>query len=200
VPIQRLAAFYQKYYQPDNALLTIAGKFDENKVLAQVATLFGAIPKPTRTLEKSYTVEPTQDGERSITLRRVGDSQGLFAVYHAPAGSHGDDPVLNVLAGVLGDVPSGRLYKALVDNKKAVGTSMGVADLHDPGFIIVSASLKLDQSLDEARQIMLKTVEGVANEPPSKEEVERVKTRLLKNLEQELNDSQAVALDLSEYD
>ena len=79
VPIHKLAAFYQKYYQPDDALLTIAGKFDEAQTLAQVAKLFGPIPRPTRTLEQTYTVEPTQDGERSITLRRVGDSQGLMA-------------------------------------------------------------------------------------------------------------------------
>jgi zinc protease len=199
VPISRLAAFYQKYYQPDNALLTIAGKFDDGKTLAQVAALFGAIPRPARTLEPSYTVEPTQDGERSISLRRVGDTQGVMVVYHGPAGAHPDDPALNVLSGVLGDVPSGRLYKALVDNKKAVGASMGMEDLHDPGFIIVSARLKLDQSLDEARQILLKTVEGFTAEPPTKEEVERVKTRLLKNIELEMNDSQSVALDLSEY-
>ena len=57
----------------------------------------------------------------------------------------------------------------------------------------------MDQSLDEAREILLKTVEGIAAEPPSKEEVERVKTRLLKNIELEMNDSQSVALDLSEY-
>ncbi len=194
-----MAAFYQKYYQPDNALLTVAGKFDETKILAQVAALFGAIPKPTRTLEKSYTVEPTQDGERSITLRRVGDTQGIVAIYHGPAGSHPDDPAINVLSGVLGDSPSGRLYKALVDNKKAVGASMGIEDLHDPGFIMASAKLKIDQSIDDARQILLKTIEDVANEPPTKEEVERVKTRLLKNIELEMNDSQAVALDLSEY-
>jgi len=199
VPIERLAAFYRKYYQPDDALLTIAGKFDDGKTLSQVAALFGGIPRPTRTLEKSYTVEPTQDGERSITLRRVGDTQGVMVVYHTPAGSHPDDPPLNVLSSILGETPSGRLYKALVDNKKAVGASMGVEDLHDPGFIIVSATLKLDQSLDEARQILLKTVEGVTAEPPSKEEVERAKTRLLKNIELEMNDSQSVALDLSEY-
>src|SRR5206468_1270531 len=132
-------AFYQKYYQPDNALLTIAGKFDEAKTLAQVATLFGAIPKPTRVLEKTYTVEPTQDGERSVTLRRTGDTQGLVAIYHTPSGSHPDDAPLNVLAGVLGDNPSGRLYKALVDNKKAVGAGMDMTDMHDPGFIMVSA-------------------------------------------------------------
>ncbi|MCX6627436.1 MAG: pitrilysin family protein [Candidatus Solibacter sp.] len=199
VPINRLASFYQKYYQPDNALLTIAGKFDEANTLAQVAALFGAILKPTRTLEKSYTVEPTQDGERSITLRRVGDTQGLVAIYHVPAGSHPDGAALNVLAGVLGDRPSGRLYKALVDNKKAVGASMGMEELHDPGFMLASVSLKVDQSLDEARQILLKTVEGLTAEAPSKEEVERVKTRLLKNIELEMNDSQSVALDLSEY-
>ena len=162
VPIDKLAAFYQKYYQPDNAVLTIAGKFDEAKTLAQVAALFGPIPRPTRTLEQTYTVEPTQDGERSITLRRVGDSQGIvMLVYHVPAGSHPDDAALNVLAGVLGDSPSGRLYKALVDNKKAVGASMEMNDLHDAGFMMASVSLKTDQSLDEARQILLKIVEGV---------------------------------------
>ena len=199
VPIERLAAFYRKYYQPDDALLTIAGKFDDGKTLAQVAALFGGIPRPTRTLEKSYTVEPTQDGERSITLRRVGDTQGVMAVYHVPAGSHPDAAALNVLAEILGDRPSGRLYKALVDNKKAVGASMGMEELHDPGFLLASATLKLDQSLDEARQILLKTVEGLPAEAPSKEEVERAKTRLLKNIELEMNDSQSVALDLSEY-
>jgi zinc protease len=199
VPIQKLASFYQKYYQPDNALLTIAGKFDEAKTLALVVQYFGGIAKPTRTLEPSYTVEPTQDGERSVTLRRVGDTQGLVALYHVPSGGHPDAAALEVLAGVLGDRPSGRLYKALVDNKKAVGASMGMEELHDPGFIAASANLKLDQSLEDATKILLKTVEGIPAEPPTKEEVERVKTRLLKNIELEMADSQSVALDLSEY-
>uniref|UniRef100_Q027T3 Peptidase M16 domain protein n=1 Tax=Solibacter usitatus (strain Ellin6076) TaxID=234267 RepID=Q027T3_SOLUE len=199
VPIARLAAFYQKYYQPDNAILTVAGKFDEAQTLALIAKNFGPIPKPTRKLEQSYTVEPTQDGERSVTLRRVGDTQGLVALYHVPSGSHPDAAALEVLSGMLGDRPSGRLYKALVDNKKAVGASMGMEELHDPGFIMASANLKLDQSLDDARQTLLKVVEGVSSEPPTKEEVERVKTRLLKNIELEMADSQSVALDLSEY-
>src|ERR1019366_4986237 len=123
VPIQKLASFYQKYYQPDNALLTIARKFDDAKTLAQVAPLFGAIPKPSRTLEKSYTVEPTQDGERSITLRRVGDTQGLVAIYHVPAGSHPDAAALEVLAGDLSEYFSQgdwRLMFLMRDRIKAV--------------------------------------------------------------------------------
>src|SRR5260370_10688502 len=58
VPIERLAAFYQKYYQPDNAILTIAGQFDGTKALAIVAETFGAIPRPQRPLEQTYTADP----------------------------------------------------------------------------------------------------------------------------------------------
>src|SRR5271157_3944133 len=66
VPIDRLAAFYKKYYQPDNAVLVIAGQFDASTALAAVADTIGRIPRPTRTLDPTYTVEPAQDGERFV--------------------------------------------------------------------------------------------------------------------------------------
>ena len=75
VPIDRLQAFYKTYYQPDNALLLVAGKFDEAKTLTLVQQYFGSIPKPTRILPVLYTAEPVQDGERLVTLRRTGDVQ-----------------------------------------------------------------------------------------------------------------------------
>src|ERR1051325_9507534 len=62
VPIANLQAFYRKYYQPDNAVLMVAGKIDEAKTLALVNKYFGPIPRPTRQLQKDYTIEPTQDG------------------------------------------------------------------------------------------------------------------------------------------
>src|ERR1035441_9076611 len=199
VPIENLAAFYKRYYQPDNALLLVAGKFDEAKALAWIVEDFGKIPRPERKLELPYTVEPTQDGERSVTLRRVGDTQYVMALYHTPAGMHPDDAAVQVLSGVLGDVPSGRLYKALVDNKKAVGAWMDPEEKHDSGFVVAYAQLSLDQNLDEAKQILLKTVEDFVKEPPSKEEVERVKTRIAKNIELAFANSQAIALDLADY-
>ena len=199
VSFDRLAAFYHKYYQPDNAILTVAGKFAPEKTLAWVAEIFGKLPRPQRTLDRTYTVEPTQDGERSVTLRRVGDTQYVAVLYHTPSAIHPDDAPLQVLTGVLGDVPSGRLYKALVDNKKAVGAGMGSQELRDPGFIMASAQLSPDQSVAEAKQILLSTVEGLAKEPPSKDEVERVKTRLLKNIELNMTSSQNLALMLTEY-
>jgi len=198
VPIERLAAFYQKFYQPDNAILVVAGRFDEAKTLEWIAATVGKVARPQRKLEQTYTVEPTQDGERTVTLRRVGDTQSLVMMYHMPSASHPDAAALDVMTGVLGDSPSGRLYKALVDNKKAVSASMDTISLHDPGVMIASVRMRQEQSAEEARKILVDTVEGLVKEPPTKEEVERVKTKFLKQIELFIADSQRVALSLSE--
>jgi zinc protease len=198
VPIDRLAAFYRKYYQPDDAVLTVAGKFDEAKTLAWIAQLFGPIPRPQRKLAPTYTVEPVQDGERTVTLRRVGDTQEIMAAYHIPAAAHPDADAIEVLAGVWGDEPSGRLYKELVEGKKAVSVGVNTLSLHDPGLLLAAATLRQEQSLDEARAILIQTMEGMAGAAPTKEEVERVKTRLLKEIDLEMADTEGVALALSE--
>ncbi|MGA7237517.1 MAG: pitrilysin family protein, partial [Bryobacteraceae bacterium] len=196
VPVENLAAFYQKYYQPDNAVAIVAGQFDESKALGMVAQTLGAIPRPSRVLKQPYTSEPTQEGERAVTLRRVGEVQAIMAVYHIPAELHPDFAALSVMAQVLGGGQTGRLYKALVDNKKAVAANMSASGMHDPGFALAFVQLKPDQNIDEAREILLKTVENLAAEPPSQDEVDRAKTRMLKNIELTLTNSQNVALTL----
>ena len=90
VPIDRLAAFYHKYYQPDNAVLTIGGQIDPTQALAMIGRTLGAIPRPTRKLDATYTVEPIQDGERFVELRRVGTGKNLILAYHGPAMAHPD--------------------------------------------------------------------------------------------------------------
>src|SRR5260221_11406116 len=71
VPIENLQAFYKKFYQPDNVVLIVAGKFDEAKALAVVEKYLGALPRPSRKLDNTYTEEPAHDGERIVVLRRV---------------------------------------------------------------------------------------------------------------------------------
>ncbi|MBV9771758.1 MAG: insulinase family protein, partial [Bryobacterales bacterium] len=201
VPIDKLAAFYRKYYQPDNAVLVIAGQFDQSKALEYVAETCGAIPRPTRKLDATYTVEPAQDGERFVALRRVGENPAIAIAWHAPALSNSDSAALEVLDGVLaggGRGGTGRLYHALVDNKKVVAVRMNYEELHDPGFVVVSASLSKDQSLDEARKVILDTVASVASEPPTAAEVEKEKARILHSMELRMANSQQAALGLSE--
>lgn len=199
VPITNLAVFYQKYYQPDNADLIIAGQFDESKALAMVAETIGSIPRPQRVLMQPYTSEPTQEGERSVTLRRIGNIQGIIVVYHIPAALHPDMAPLEVMAQVLGAPQTGRLYKALVDSQMAVAASMSAEDQHDPGVAMAFVQLKPEQSIDDAQQILLKTIEGFANDPPTQEEVDRAKARILKNVELAFTNTQSMAIMLGGY-
>ncbi|HYA18182.1 MAG TPA: pitrilysin family protein, partial [Bryobacteraceae bacterium] len=203
VPIDRLAAFYHKYYQPDNAVLVIAGRFDESKTLQWVTDTVGTIPRPGRKLDETYTVEPTQDGQRMVELRRVGSNQIVTIGWHAPALAHPDSAALEVLSGIMetgggrGGGGTGRLYKSLIDNKKAISVRMDYNELHDPGFVIASATLSNDQSLDDAKKTIVETIRSAVSEPPTKDEVERVKSRILQGMEMSMSNSQGAALQLT---
>jgi zinc protease len=199
VPIDRLQAFYRNYYQPDNAVLIVAGKFDPAKTLPLIKETFGAIPKPERKLQETYTEEPVQDGEREIMLRRVGDIQAILLAYHGPAGSSEDSTPLQVLADILVDPPAGRLYKALVESKKATSVGGGHDQLHDPGYVELMAEVRKENSLDDVRKTMLDVIDGVVKEPPSKSEVDRIRTKMLKDFDLAFNNTQRVALQLSEW-
>lgn len=199
VPIDRLQAFYKRYYQPDNSVLVVSGKIDEAKTLGLIQKYFGAIPKPTRVLPPNYTIEPTQDGERMVTVRRVGDSQMLMSGYHIPAGAHTDYAALEVMHTILTDEPSGRLYKSLVESKKATSIFGLQFANKEPGYSLFVAELPKDKSIDEARNTMIETVETFAKTAPTKEEVERAKLQSAKNNEQLMNSPERAALELSEW-
>jgi zinc protease len=199
VPIDRLQAFYRTYYQPDNAVLLVAGKFDEPKTLALVNEYFGPIPRPTRTLPGVYTAEPTQDGERAVTVRRVGDVQWVLSAYHVPAGADPDFAPLDLVVQVLGDTPAGRLHKGMVETKQASQVFGGNFQLHDPGTAYFAAQVRQDQSLENAREGLLKIVDAIATTPPTSEELERARTNLLTQIELQLNSSDQVGLQLSEW-
>ena len=199
VPIDRLQAFYRKYYRPDNAMLVVAGRFDEAKALKMIQDTFGKLKKPGEPVPVTYTAEPVQDGEREVTLRRVGDTPVITSLYHVPEGAHPDFAAIDVLTQVLGDNPSGRLYKALVETKKASRTGASNLQLRDPGIIAFSVILREDQPLGPAREELLKTVEAATATPFTEEEVERAKTTLLKSIDLMLNNSERAAIELSEW-
>jgi zinc protease len=204
VPIDRLQAFYRKYYQPDNAALVIAGRFDPETALQLVAEKFGDIPKPDRTGEnqlfETYTAEPAQDGERSVTLRRVGDEQITMAAFHVPAGSTEDFAAVDVLSHILGTEPSGRLYQAL--DAKGLAASSGASDwqLREPGMLYTWARVRESEPLQPATDAMLAALDAIgSDQPPTEEEVNRAKTDYLKNIELAFNNPQGIALRLSTW-
>ncbi len=199
VPIERLQAFYRHFYQPDNAVLVVAGKIEEAKTLGLVTKHFAGIPKPSRPLRRTYTVEPVQDGERTVTLRRVGDTQVAIVGYHAPPSSHEEFVALDLAVSMFGDQPGGRLYKALVEGKKAASANMFSRQARDAGYVMASATVRVGTDLAEANRVLIDTVESIAKQPFTAEEFERIRGRELKDFELSLNDPETLAFYLSEW-
>jgi zinc protease len=198
VDIPRLQAFYRKYYQPDNATLIVSGKFPRDKVLPWIAQTYGVIKKPTRVLPKLYTLDAVQDGERTVTLRRSGGVPVLYSAYHVPPGSHPDYAAVEMLGLIMGEAPAGRLHKRLTEKGLAATTFAFSAGLADPGFALFGAQLGPAQEVDAARRELLATLESVASEPITAEELERAKTKWLKGWELAFTNPETVGISLSE--
>lgn len=203
VPLDRLRGFYRKYYQPDNAVLVVAGRFDPEKAIDLIEEKFGAIPRPDRSganeLFETYTAEPAQDGERTVTLRRVGDVQVAMAAYHIPAGSDEQFAALEVLTHLMSTPPAGRLYKNLVEPGLAASASAFAFQLGEPGLLLAQARVRKGGDLETAASAMLDTLHGVVEAPPTEEEVTRAKTEYTANFDLGFNNPQSIALQLSEW-
>lgn len=199
VDIGRLSAFYRTYYQPDNAVLLVSGRIDETKTLRWVQETFGRIPKPARILPKTYTREPVQDGERQVVVRRPGDIQLALAGYHVPAGADPDFGPIAVLAQVLGDTPTGRLHKALVESKQAIAAFGHPLQLREPSYLVFGVQLRADAPLEICKDALLSVLEGADALRFTPEEVERAKQQLLKDVDMTLNDADRAGMALSDY-
>lgn len=199
VPIERLQAFYRSWYRPDNAFLIVGGKIDEAAALALVQKHFGPIARPAQPLPALYTVEATQDGERSVTLRRAGDVQLVSALYRIPAGSHPDYAAVDILTLIYGTAATGRLHRALV--QKGLATSVWGYErmLRDPGWASFGAMLAKDAAIEPTRDALLAALEGAGRERITDAEVERARTTLLNDMDKAPLDSLAYVRWLGEF-
>ncbi len=196
VPIDNLQAFYRKYYQPDNVVMIVTGRFDESKALDFLGKYLGSIPTPTRKLDPTYTEEPPQDGERSVTLRRVGTLGAIECVYHIPAAAHPDWAPLSILASVLSEDKVGLLDQVLVETKLATNASAFADSAHDPGLFTFTTT-PAEGKLDQVRELLLKTVEDIGKSPFQSEEIERAKLRAQRRTELTLSNAQQMSQILS---
>ncbi len=201
VDITRLQAFYRQHYQPDNATLIVSGRFKPEQVLQWVSTSFGVIPQPSRVLQPTYTLEGAQDGERRVSVRRVGGTPIIYMAYHLPPAAHPDAAPAALLAQVLGDAPAGRLHKRLVEKGLAAdvfGTTLALAE---PGALLVGATLAPGQDVDRAGAEMAAALDALSSDPAAEPvlaaELERARTQWLNAWEQGFTDPERVGVELS---
>ena len=156
----------------------------------------GSIPKPTRKLDATYTEEPPQDGEHTVTLRRVGAVGSVGVAYHMPAASHADWAPLSLLGGIISQSPKGRLYKALVESKLATSAIARSESAHDPGLFFASASCP-PETIDAVRNTLVKTIESLGDVPFTEDEANKAKVRNKRSAELLQSNSQAMSQALS---
>ncbi|MCA9174308.1 MAG: insulinase family protein [Planctomycetales bacterium] len=199
VPIVNLREFYRKHYRVDNIVVIVTGKFKTDAALKLIEKHFGALDKPSGQLDKTYTIEPAQDGERTVVVRRVGDVQLVGACYHVPAVSHEDFPAADIIANILGTEPAGRMYKQLVETKKATGVYAMSYDTHDPGLLWVLAEAPQSMDIEELRRSLLSLVEQIGEEGVTDAELARAKQEIGENFEKEAANAARMASSLSEW-
>jgi zinc protease len=197
VDIAQLRAFYHHYYQPDNAVLIVAGEFDIDQTLQWINESFSGIPRPERTLLPTYTVEPVQQGSRAVTLRRPGGSPIVAAQYHIPAGSSPDHIALDFAAQILTDTPSGYLTRKLVDTGLASSAFGYAAGLAEPAYMLFGAQLEPGGDADKTLHTLESELENLPADALDSAGLERVRTAWLSHWKRVYSQSGALASALS---
>lgn len=198
VKANTLRVFYEKYYQPDNATVIVAGKFDEQKALQYIGQYFGAIPKPKRVLDKTYTIEPAQDGEKYVELKRAGDSKNVGAVYHTASYADKDYAAIDALGEILTADPSGYLYKSLIETQKASNVYFWQPTVRDAGYIYFGVSVPNDKDVKETKEIVRTELDKIATTKYTDQDVNRAQAKIIKQLDAVKNNTISYAINMTE--
>ncbi|ALM86511.1 pitrilysin family protein [Bordetella sp. N] len=197
VRIDHLQAYYREYYQPDNAVLTIAGRFDVDSTLAAIVATLGKVPRPSRNLPTEYGVEPLQDGSHSLTLRRVGGNPLVATMYHVPATPSRDHTLLLLAADMLATGGANRLQGELVGQGLAALISSMALGWRDYGLIEFRAALRPAMDTESVQHILNRTVESIRQYPFTPEELNLARRRWLESWNRTSTDPRALTEALS---
>ncbi|MBH9552824.1 M16 family metallopeptidase [Inhella gelatinilytica] len=198
VPIESLRRFYRNHYRPDNATLMVSGQLNEAAVLAQIQQHFGPLSNPAGQAPQTYTVEPPQDGERSVVLRRVGGQAMSFIGYHAPNFAHPDCANLNLISQMLMQPPTGPLFKRFVEGKQAATVGGGGCGGFDPGLFTVVAVPTADAPLAQLEKDLLNALETQSAELLQADQFQRMQQQFATAYAQLLKNPQQLTMLLTE--
>lgn len=179
VPIEKLREFYDTFYWPNNATVSIIGDVEPGAGLGLVKKFYGVYPKSPKPIPTVYTEEPEQTGPRRVTVKRAGQL-GVVAIGHKIcAATHPDYAAVQVLSAILTDGKNSRLYKAITDKDLSTGVQNFVGFNHDPTMHITFIPLAPGAKHEEVEKIALEEIEKLKKDGVTDIEV---KTAVAKSL------------------
>ena len=199
VPIAKLHEFYDTFYWPNNATVTVIGDIDAAATLTLIKKYYGVQPHSPASIPAIYTEEPAQTGPRRVLVRRPGELGTVIIAHKVPNSRDADQPALEMLDAILSSGKSGRLYKALVDKGVALSAGAGT-DLHrDLSLHTLYAALAPGATHDQAEQALLEEIARIKESGVTAAEVARVKQQYIAADAYKRDGTAAIAAEINEW-
>ena len=179
VSIEKLREFYDTFYWPNNATLTVIGDFKTADALKLVEQYYGVIPRSPNPIPTVYTTEPQQRGPRRVQVKRAGQVGVVGIAFKTPEGRHPDAAAVTVMADILASGRTSRLYRGLVDKGLVNSVSMGFTRFRDPYLTTVNAVLNPGGSHQSVEDSIWTHIHEFKANGVTQEEVDRAVNRYL---------------------
>jgi len=189
--------FYQTYYVPSNATLTLVGDFETAQAVQLVTQYLGRVPKAARDVPRDIPKEPAQTKEKRVTLEQPWPLPAVVVAYHITYDGNPDSYPLHIAAKVLSDGESSRIYKKLVYEKQMAVAAFGSANLiEDPNLFYAVAIVQPGHTTEEVANALIAEFERLKTEPISDHELQRTKNQFARDyiLGRESNQQKASVL------
>lgn len=199
VSIGKLREFYDTYYWPNNATVTIIGDFQPAKALEMVKKNFGVYPRSAKPIPQVYTEEPVQDGARRTLVKRAGQL-GVVAVGHKiPPATHPDFAAVALMSAILADGKNSRMYKAITNKNLSTGVEAEMGIFHDTSMHIVFAPLAPGAKHDEVEAIVLQEIEQLKKDGVTETELKAAAAKYAADSAFKLDGSFGIAGNINEF-
>ena len=189
--------FYNTFYVPENATLTIVGDIDQAQALQLVTQYLGRVPKAAKPVPRDIAKEPPQTAERRITLSEPWPLPAVIVAYHITYDGNPDSYPLHVAGKVLSDGESSRIYKKLVyEQQLAVAAFGGPNLIEDPNLFYAVAIVQPGKAPADVIKALIAEFDQLKSEPISARELERTKNQFARDyiLNRESNQDKARVL------
>lgn len=173
-PIEVLRNFYNTYYWPDNATLTIIGDFRKENVFGLIEKYFGKITKAPNVMPQPYTEEPEQYGARKIVVRKPGELGVINKAYKIPGALHEDLPALNILGEIIGAGPSAILNKTFVDSRMGIYAYASATNFKEVGLFTIGVGFPMTSKHEDVDAKISEVVTKIQKDGVTQDEVNRV--------------------------
>jgi zinc protease len=198
VPIEKLRAFYDTFYWPNNATVTIIGDFDPPEALKLVKKYYGAIPRSSQPVPSVYTQEPPQTGPRRVVVQRPGELGVVMMAEKIPKATNADYAALRIFGMIMSDGRNSRYYKALTDKNLTTNVDAYPEFNRDPSLFFIDAQLTPGTKHDDVEKRLLAEIERVQKDGVQADEVAAAIAKYTASTAYERDGSMAMAFALNE--